>query len=113
MGCRGAWRFRAPPWRVAPGTPVGWVPVGGRSKVSKSGSGMGRSKPTALWVIDGVVGLDEAGIAGGGGDAGLAAAVDGVQGGGLGRGADRDAQVDVAQVADRAGEFEFAGLPAQ
>jgi hypothetical protein len=33
---------------------------------------------------DGVVGLDEAEFAGGGGDAGLAAAVDGVDGGCLG-----------------------------
>jgi hypothetical protein len=35
---------------------------------------------------DGVVGLDEAEFAGGGGDAGLAPAVDGVDGGGFGRG---------------------------
>jgi hypothetical protein len=52
IGWRGAWRFLAPPWRAAPGMPVGWVPVGGRSRLSKSGSGMGRSNPTALWVID-------------------------------------------------------------
>ena len=52
MGCRGAWRFLAPPWRAAPGTATGWVPVGGRLRVSKPASGMGRSNPTALWVID-------------------------------------------------------------
>src|SRR6266851_1385706 len=34
------------------GIPTGWVPAGGRSRLSKSASGMGRSKPTALWVID-------------------------------------------------------------
>jgi hypothetical protein len=39
-----------------------------------------------------VVGLDEAELAGGGGDTGLAAAIDGVQGGSSGGGADRDAQ---------------------
>ena len=60
-----------------------------------------------------MLGLDEAELAGGGGGAGLAAAVDGVDGGGLGGGADRDAEVDVAQVADRAGELEFGGLAAQ
>ena len=60
-----------------------------------------------------MVGLDEAEFAGGGGDAGLAPAVDGVDGGGLGRGADRDAEVDVAQVADRAGVFQFCGVAAQ
>src|SRR5437763_834972 len=32
--------------------PTGWVPVGGRSRVSKSASGMERSKPMALWVMD-------------------------------------------------------------
>jgi hypothetical protein len=62
---------------------------------------------------DGVVGPDEAEFAGGGGDTGLAPAVYGVHGGGLGRRADRDAQVDVTQVADRTGEFEFVGLAAQ
>ena len=46
-----------------------------------------------------MVGLDEAEFAGGRGDAGLAPAVDGVEGGGFGRGADCDAEVDVAQVA--------------
>jgi len=60
-----------------------------------------------------VLGLDESELAGRGGDAGLAPAVDGVDGGGLGRGADGDAEVDVAQVADGAGEFEFGGLAAR
>ena len=46
-----------------------------------------------------MVGLDEAEFAGGGGDAGLASAVDGVEGGSLGRRADGDAEVDVAQAA--------------
>jgi hypothetical protein len=45
---------------------------------------------------DGVVGLDEADLAGRGGDAGPA--VDGVLGGGLSRGADRDAEVDVERL---------------
>ena len=60
-----------------------------------------------------MVGLDETELAGCDGDAGLAPAVDGVDGGGFGRGADRDAKVDVAQVAHRAGEFQFAGLVAE
>jgi len=61
---------------------------------------------------DGVVGLDEAEFAGGGRGAGLAPAVDGVDGGGFGRGPDGDAEVDVAQVADRAGEFQLGRLAA-
>ena len=44
------------------------------------------------------VGLDVAEFACGDGDAGLAAAVDGVDGGGACGGADGDAEVDVAQV---------------
>ena len=81
------------------------MPIGGaegRSRVSKSTS-MRRSKPTALWVkdgekADGDVGTDDAELASGDGDAGLAAAVDGVDRSGLGRRADGDAEVDVAQV---------------
>lgn len=45
-------------------------------------------------------------LAGGDGGTSLAAAVDGVDGGGLGGGADGDAEFDVAQVADRAGGLE-------
>ena len=62
---------------------------------------------------DGDVGVDDAELAGGDGDAGLAAAVDGVDGGGLGRRADGDAQVDVAQVAGGPGELELGGVVAQ
>jgi len=54
-----------------------------------------------------VAGLDEAELAGRDRDAGLAPAVDGVDRGGLGRGADRDAEVDVPQVADGSGELQF------
>jgi len=56
---------------------------------------------------DRVVGLDDAELAGGDRDPGLAPAVDRVDGGGLGRRADRDPQVDVPHVAHRAGELQF------
>ena len=91
---------------------------GGRSRVSKSVSGMGRSKPTALWVID----SDRATAWSAWMRPSLRAAIATRvwqrqsmewSGGGLGRGADGDAQVDVAQVAHRAGEFQVGGLAAQ
>ena len=72
--------------------------------------GMGRSNPTALWVSDSDKATATsarmvAELAGGDSDAGLASAVDGVEGCGLGRGADGDAEVDVAQVAGGTGEL--------
>ena len=92
--------------------------MAGRSRASKStvgdapveadrlvGQGQGQG--------DGDVGVDDAELAGGDGDAGLAAAVDGVDGGGLGGRADGDAEVDVAQVAGGAGELELGGVVAQ
>src|SRR5438874_666813 len=48
----GCCRFLAPPSRAAPGTPSGSVPVVGSSRLSKSISGMRRSKPMALCVSD-------------------------------------------------------------
>jgi hypothetical protein len=56
---------------------------------------------------DSVAGLNEAEFAGGDCDPGLAPAVDGVDRGGLGCRSHGDAEVDVAQVADRSGELEF------
>ncbi len=52
-------------------------------------------------------------LADGDGGAGLAAAVDGVDGGGLGRGADGDTEVDVTEVAGGAGELELGGVVAE
>jgi hypothetical protein len=58
------------------------------------------------------VGLDEAELAGGHRDAGLAAAVHTMRGGGAGGRADRDAKVDRAQRAGGAGEFQLVGFDA-
>jgi hypothetical protein len=81
---------------------AGWLGAGGR-EVEGVEVGFGHGAVEADGFVghrqgegDGVVGVDEAEFAGGGGGAGLAAAVDGVDGGGFGCGADRDAQVDVA-----------------
>ena len=92
--------------------------MGGWSRVSKSTSGMRAVEADGLVgerqrEADGDVGADDAELAGGDGDAGLAAAVDGVDGGGLGGGADGDAEVDVAQVAGGAGELELGGVVAE
>ena len=62
---------------------------------------------------DGDVGADDPELAGGDGDARLAAAVDGVDRSGLGRRAHRDAEVDVAQVAGRADELEVGRVVTQ
>jgi hypothetical protein len=51
---------------------------------------------------DGVIGADDAVLAGGDRGTRLAAAIDGMKGGGLGGGSDDDAQVDVTQVPTRA-----------
>jgi hypothetical protein len=68
-----------------------WLGAGGR-QVEMVEVGVGHGAVEAEGLVghrqrqgDGVVGLDEAEFAGGGGDAGLAAAVDGVEGGGFGR----------------------------
>jgi hypothetical protein len=53
---------------------------------------------------DGDVGADDAKVASGNRDAGPAAAVDGLDGG-LGRGADSDAKVEVAQIPCRSNEL--------
>jgi hypothetical protein len=58
----------------------------------------------------GKIGTNDSELAGGDGDAGLAPTVDRVNGGGLGRRAHGDAQVDVPQVAGRAGELELLGV---
>jgi hypothetical protein len=69
---------------------AGWLGTGGRQvEVVEIGFGHGPVEGDRLVGHrerqgDGVVGLDEAEFAGGGRDAGLAAAVDGVDGGGLG-----------------------------
>ena len=62
---------------------------------------------------DGDVGVDDAELAGSDGDAGLATAVDRVDGRGLGSRAHGDAEVDVAQVAGRADELEVGRVVAQ
>jgi hypothetical protein len=51
---------------------------------------------------DGVIGADDAVLAGGDRGTRLAAAIDGMKGGGLGGGSDGDVQVDVTQVPTRA-----------
>src|SRR5262249_21632841 len=56
---------------------------------------------------DSDVGADDAALGGGDGRAGLTAAVDRVDRRRLRCGADRDAEVDVAEVASRSGELEF------
>ena len=56
---------------------------------------------------DGHLCVDEAELAGGDGDSGLAAAVDAVCRGGSGGGPDGDAEVDAVQGAGRAGELQF------
>src|SRR5215211_3217192 len=62
---------------------------------------------------DGDIGADDAELAGRDGDARLAAAVDGVDGGGLGGRADGDTEVDVAQVALGPCELEFGRVVSQ
>ncbi|MDP9426059.1 MAG: hypothetical protein M3P37_08480, partial [Actinomycetota bacterium] len=60
----------------------------------------------------GHVGPDDPQLASGHRDARLAPAVNRVEGGGLGRRAHGDAEVDVAQVAVRPGELELVGVAA-
>jgi hypothetical protein len=87
MGWRGAWGF----WAAVPGGAgdADRLGAGGR-QVEGVEVGFGHGPVEADGLVghrqrqgDGVVGLDEAGLAGRSGDAGLAAAVDGVDGGGL------------------------------
>ena len=95
-------RERAGGWTVEGAeVDVGHTPVEADGLV-RHGEGQG----------DGVVGVDEAELAGRDGSASLAAAVDGVEGRGLCSRADGDAEVDVAQIADRAGELELGGVVA-
>ena len=116
IGVRGCWRLRAPSG--------GW-PV----DADREGAGGGRSRvSTSTWGCpvepdgfvgerqgegDGDVGADDAELAGGDSDAGLAAAVDRVDGRRLGGGADGDAEVDVAQVARRSGELQLVAVVPQ